>query len=63
MHFVECKEGKYGSNCSMECGECLHLKDCNHVTGHCSGGCKPGWMPGKCDTGTSTTFFQFYYIY
>lgn len=59
MHFVECEEGKYGSDCSMECGACLHLKDCDHVTGHCSGGCKPGWMDTqKCDRGTSTTFFS-----
>ena len=44
--FLECPEGNYGKNCSMECN-CQNGGVCNKVIGSCD--ClKPGYYGDKC---------------
>ena len=48
---TECEDGKYGLECSVDCGKCVNSTNCNHVGGECSLGCAPGWQNSdKCDT-------------
>lgn len=49
---TECKEGWYGVSCSQQrSGHCRDGASCNHVTGHCDGGCEAGWTGYMCDKG------------
>ncbi|XP_041374088.1 multiple epidermal growth factor-like domains protein 10 [Gigantopelta aegis] len=44
-----CAAGSFGDDCSQFC----HCRDrpCNHVTGECTGGCKPNWTgQTSCDS-------------
>lgn len=53
----ECIEGSYGSKCHHQCsGHCLDSVTCNHVTGHCDGGCDKGWTGDLCDKGSTCDF-------
>lgn len=46
-----CKYGRYGLNCSLDCGNCLDSTNCNHVNGTCTSGCASGWQDlDKCVT-------------
>lgn len=48
LFVVECKDGKFGWNCSQTCNGCIR-NDCNHINGVCKNDsiCKPGFMYGK----------------
>ncbi|XP_062598934.1 multiple epidermal growth factor-like domains protein 10 [Saccostrea cucullata] len=35
--------------CSVQCGQCISDKPCNHMNGFCPGECSPGWIGDKCD--------------
>jgi hypothetical protein len=49
--FTECDDGKWGINCTNECGKCL-TSPCNHVNGHCQDGCAVGYKKMRdCHTG------------
>lgn len=48
--FKGCSSGSYGPNCSLTCGQCRQITDCNHVTGHCSDGCVHGYITEYCNT-------------
>lgn len=43
-----CPGGKYGHECTGECGFCQDGKPCDHVSGICTNGCKDGWSGDKC---------------
>ncbi|XP_041359135.1 uncharacterized protein LOC121375646 [Gigantopelta aegis] len=45
----ECVEGKYGVNCSLDCGQCESAELCNTTSGVCNGSCQDGWKGVKCD--------------
>lgn len=47
-HDIECGNGKYGSNCLLNCGHCKKMSDCNHVDGSCMSGCFPGYNGSRC---------------
>lgn len=38
-----CDAGKFGQNCSENCGNCRNGSSCNHVNGSCSEGCLNGF--------------------
>lgn len=47
-----CTKGFYGDSCSHHCaGQCRDYTTCNHVTGHCAGGCSAGWKGISCEKG------------
>lgn len=51
----ECEDGTYGYDCTNNCsGHCLKDSPCNKQTGHCSGGCKPGYTNSNCNKGKIT---------
>ena len=46
---IVCENGTYGNNCVNNCiGNCLDDSPCNRQTGHCEGGCKPGYTDALC---------------
>ncbi|XP_060551557.1 multiple epidermal growth factor-like domains protein 10 isoform X2 [Ruditapes philippinarum] len=46
---TECDDGKWGINCTNDCGSCLS-SPCNHVNGRCEGGCSSGYKSTlQCD--------------
>ncbi|XP_052218096.1 slit homolog 3 protein-like [Dreissena polymorpha] len=45
-----CPTMKFGINCAFDCGNCLHNL-CDHETGLCTSGCKPGFLSTYCRTG------------
>ena len=48
---TECSPGLYGENCQGFCSpNCRKTGVCDRVTGHCEGGCQPGWKGKICDT-------------
>lgn len=48
----ECAVGRYGVECRGICSEhCKGSTACNHVTGHCVGGCVVGWKGFLCNKG------------
>lgn len=52
---IECKNGTYGYNCVNSCsGHCLNDFACNKQTGHCDGGCDPGYTNSGCNKGKIT---------
>lgn len=52
---AECNEGTYGYNCTNKCsGHCLNNSPCNKQTGHCDGGCNPGYTNSNCSEGKFT---------
>ena len=55
--FTECKNNKYGSNCSETCGNCRDLSQCHYINGSCLNGCGPGFLGEKCNIGI--VFFAF----
>lgn len=49
---TECTDGNYGLNCVNNCSDhCLNDLPCNKQTGHCNGGCNPGYTNGDCSKG------------
>lgn len=49
---TECDDGTYGYDCLNNCsGHCLNDTHCNKQTGHCDGGCKPGYTNDDCNKG------------
>jgi hypothetical protein len=48
---TECNGGKYGNNCSSQCGACLDYTQCHHVNGSCLQGCDAGYKGELCKTG------------
>lgn len=49
---VECNDVTYGYNCVNNCsGHCLNNYPCNKQTGHCDGGCDPGYKNDDCNDG------------
>ncbi|XP_071118455.1 multiple epidermal growth factor-like domains protein 11 [Haliotis cracherodii] len=48
VEIYECSGGTFGPNCSEFC-HCLN-STCDHVTGACPGGCRPGWKGDNCST-------------
>lgn len=54
MLVIGCKDGTYGYKCMNNCsGNCLNNSPCHKKTGHCDGGCKPGYTNGSCSKGNS----------
>ncbi|GFR78172.1 multiple epidermal growth factor-like domains 10 [Elysia marginata] len=53
-----CEEGKYGENCANTCSDHCGGQDkpCDHVTGVCLLGCRPGYSGQLCDTPCHNTF-------
>ena len=47
--FLVCPPGRYGLNCSEECGHCRSGR-CNPLTGGCPGGCQSNWAGALCQT-------------
>lgn len=46
---TECKDGTYGYKCVNNCsGHCMNNSLCNKQTGHCDGGCRPGYTNIHC---------------
>lgn len=45
--FLGCRLGFFGNDCKSACGKCLNGV-CDHVTGRCAAGCKPGWTGSNC---------------
>ena len=50
-YILDCDDGDYGMNCSETCANCSEASECHHITGECSGTCKPGYQGIMCDTG------------
>ncbi len=48
FYVLECSDGKYGSNCSVDCGHCKDSVTCHHENGKCDS-CADGWMQNRCD--------------
>ncbi|XP_056017458.1 receptor-type tyrosine-protein phosphatase epsilon-like [Ostrea edulis] len=48
-----CNATFYGENCSVRCNENCVNQSCDHITGSCTYGCKPGWRTPNC---TQTIF-------
>ena len=47
---VVCEDGTFGYDCINNCsGNCLDDSPCNKQTGHCEGGCKPGYTNVLCN--------------
>ena len=41
-------------DCKQQCsGHCRDSVSCNHVTGHCDGGCAAGWHDSFCKKGNA----------
>ncbi|XP_065930258.1 uncharacterized protein [Magallana gigas] len=54
----ECNNGTYGYNCVNNCsGHCLNNSPCNKQTGHCDGGCIPGYTDPYCSKKCSLGHF------
>lgn len=52
---IECEDWTYGYKCVNNCsGHCLHNSVCNKQTGHCNGGCSPGYTNDDCSKGNFT---------
>lgn len=48
----ECNDGTYGYSCTNICsGHCLNDSPCNKRSGHCDGGCNPGYTNIDCNKG------------
>ena len=60
---LACENLTYGLDCREVCGNCLNLKQCNHINGSCMEGCDPGFQGEKCVRGTFTNlvFLHIYY--
>lgn len=53
--FLECDNKTYGYGCVHNCsGHCLNDSPCNKQTGHCDGGCNPGYTNTDCSKGKIT---------
>lgn len=60
IFYIECIEGWYGVNCSLQCkGHCRGGTTCNHVTGLCERGCADGWTGSMCEKGIHGDYFFF----
>lgn len=45
-----CDDKSYGYGCLYNCsGHCLNDSPCNKQTGHCDGGCNPGYTNKDCN--------------
>ncbi|XP_052282064.1 protein draper-like isoform X1 [Dreissena polymorpha] len=44
-----CETGKFGIDCSLECGNCINNTFCNNISGRCPDGCDPGWTGQLCN--------------
>lgn len=52
---TECDDGTYGYNCVNNCSRhCLNDYLCDKQTGHCDGGCDPGYTNSDCNKGKTT---------
>ena len=58
LMFTECKDKKYGLNCSENCGNCRDLRQCHYINGSCLNGCSPGFQGKKCTMGSVLFSFQ-----
>ena len=54
--YLECKPGWYGEGCKQQCSGNCKIAPCNHVTGHCDGGCTSGWNGTFCLEGDAKSF-------
>lgn len=62
--FIEdCKDGKYGKNCSISCGNCLESEQCNHINGICMNGCDSGYQGFLCIEGKVVILYRHISIY
>lgn len=43
VYLLECNGGKFGENCTNDCGHCLHREQCHFIDGTCSNGCNKGF--------------------
>jgi hypothetical protein len=49
-YFLACDRGLYGPACSETCSDyCKVDKECDHIYGHCSNGCRAGYTRAKCN--------------
>lgn len=49
--FLACPDGTFGTDCSMQCGKCRGVGQCNHIDGTCKNGCEIGYSGSKCTEG------------
>lgn len=49
--FTACSGGVYGSNCSLNCGNCFESQQCHHINGTCMNGCDHRYQGLKCIEG------------
>ena len=46
--FAECDKGRYGQNCSNNCGFCSNKEQCDVINGTCMNGCDIGYWGDYC---------------
>ena len=51
LDLLECEPGRYGKNCTSECGYCANKEPCNHRDGTCLIGCDVGYVYPLCKEG------------
>ena len=63
FYIYACENLTYGLDCREICGNCLNLKQCNHINGSCMEGCDPGFQGEKCVRGAfnNLVFLHMYY--
>ncbi|XP_065926591.1 uncharacterized protein [Magallana gigas] len=54
---LECDNRKYGDGCQRNCGQCLDMKQCDHVNGTCLQGCEAGYKGQMCDQECGVGFY------
>jgi hypothetical protein len=55
---AECDGRLYGENCSIPCGMCLNMSQCQHINGSCLDGCDSGFQGDNCTQGKWRLFKQ-----
>lgn len=50
INIPECPSGSYWLACTLTCGNCRDVNQCNHINGTCLTGCSAGYMGDLCKT-------------
>lgn len=57
MYLIECRNGKFGQNCSSLCGHCLKKDLCHFINGTCLNGCVENYNGSNCTQGNINFIF------